>query len=454
MKNKLDYFIIERLDQNEESDCLSNIYDLSILNRIKEIKTNKKNKIKNHFNSIIKSNNAKEITQNKKAQIIQVIKKTILSTNLTYKWKLITFKQILIFFHLFIFTSGIATSLKDSKGYNIFNQFRNYYANYNISYNYTNYNNYSYNNNNSNNNSNNTNYYENNSSYIYNSNNSNYSDINNNNNTFLESKKIIFNKRTLLLSIIINQIAIIPIWFIFIYKYQPKWDKVNDILYKFTSYLLKHESYESKDYFYYLMKDYSILITKKKYYLKYIQSSNKANKNKYFLPISFKTEEYNPEKNIFLYCINIINDFILEEFAKVNYHQLISNEDYNDINVLIKYIENTLNNKLKIFIKRIMMPTILAFLISIYYNKASNEYIYLSTILIFIIVVLVEYIFKDHFRTYKKNVDIFIDNYNDVLIPKKRFIYRKNKLIMFLALKDNIYTKKQIIQAIKKIINS
>ena len=35
MQNKLNYFIIERLDQNEESDCLSNIYDLSILNKIK-----------------------------------------------------------------------------------------------------------------------------------------------------------------------------------------------------------------------------------------------------------------------------------------------------------------------------------------------------------------------------------------------------------------------------------
>ena len=145
MKNKkhLNYFIIQRLDQNEESDCLSNIYDLSILNKIKEIKgkkLNKKNKIKNHFNSIIKSNELKQINQNKKAQIIQVIKKTILSTNLTYKCKLITFKHILIFFHIFILISGIAANLKDKNdknGNKIISKSKNdIYVDYNISQNF------------------------------------------------------------------------------------------------------------------------------------------------------------------------------------------------------------------------------------------------------------------------------------------------------------------------------
>ena len=439
MKNKkhLNYFIIQRLDQNEESDCLSNIYDLSILNKIKEIKgkkLNKKNKIKNHFNSIIKSNELKQINQNKKTQIIQVIKKTILSTNLTYKWKLITFKQILIFFHIFILISGIAANLKDKNdknGNKIINQSKNdTYIDYNISRNF-------------NDSFNDVSIFENNATQIY-----------IDNNTYLENNKMRSHKRTIIISIIINQIILIPIWFIFIYKYQPKWDRINDILFKFTSHLLIYESYESKDFFYYLMKDYSILITKKKYYLKYLKSSNKDNKDKYFLPISQQIENYNPEKNIFLYSINIINDFILEDFAIVNYYQLISTEDYNDINVLIKYIENNLHEKIKKFSKKIMFPTIISLLISIYYNRASNEYIILSTILVFIILLLMEFIIKEYFRVYKQNVDKFIDNYNDILIPKKRFMYRKNRLIMFLALKDNIYTKNQIIKAIKKIINS
>ena len=40
------YFIIERLDKDSESDNLKNIYDLSILDHIKEVKFNKKKKIK------------------------------------------------------------------------------------------------------------------------------------------------------------------------------------------------------------------------------------------------------------------------------------------------------------------------------------------------------------------------------------------------------------------------
>ena len=36
---------------------------------------------------------------------------------------------------------------------------------------------------------------------------------------------------------------------------------------------------------------------------------------------------------IFSSIINIINDFVLEDFAIVNYHQLISREDSNDINI-------------------------------------------------------------------------------------------------------------------------
>lgn len=40
------YFIIERIDNEGESDNLKNIYDLSILDKIKKVKYNNKNKIK------------------------------------------------------------------------------------------------------------------------------------------------------------------------------------------------------------------------------------------------------------------------------------------------------------------------------------------------------------------------------------------------------------------------
>ena len=68
------YFIIERLDSDRESDNLKNIYDLSILDKIKKSKSNNKNKIK------IK--NSKKIDQKDKENIIQVVKKAILSSNL------------------------------------------------------------------------------------------------------------------------------------------------------------------------------------------------------------------------------------------------------------------------------------------------------------------------------------------------------------------------------------
>ena len=44
--NSRNYFIIERLDKDNESDNLKNVYDLSILNKIKEVNINSKNKIK------------------------------------------------------------------------------------------------------------------------------------------------------------------------------------------------------------------------------------------------------------------------------------------------------------------------------------------------------------------------------------------------------------------------
>ena len=98
------FFIIERLDKDSESENLKNIYDLSVLDKVKEIKIIKKNQ------KCIKK--VKNISQDEKERIIQVVKKTILSANSTYKWRLETFKLILILVHLFIFLSGITSKLK------------------------------------------------------------------------------------------------------------------------------------------------------------------------------------------------------------------------------------------------------------------------------------------------------------------------------------------------------
>ena len=409
MKMKVNFFIIERLDQNEESDCLSKIYDLSILNMVKEIKSTKNNKI-----------NSKKISQEKKIEIIKMIKKTIFSSNFTYKWKLMTIKNMLIFFHIFTLLSSISHLVKEkTENHSTIN---NNFTNINNSEN-----NFS--------NSNFKNYFNNNTDYF--------------NNSYLGPPNYLkINKNTIIISMIINQISLIPIWLLFIYKYLPKCNKINDIIYKFTNYLLLAELHNNKYYFYYLMKDYSIFITKKKYFLE----NNETFQLLLHSPQTLQNENIY-QKNIFLYSINIINDFILEELSSINYAKLISTDDYNDIRVLMKYIESIFNEKIKKYIRRIVTPILISCLINLYYFRNSNIYYIISTIFLLIISLLGEQIFKEYYSLYKKNIDKFIDNYNEILIKKGKFIYRKNRLIMFLVLKDKIYTRNKIINSIEKIIN-
>ena len=411
MKMKVNFFIIERLDQNEESDCLSKIYDLSILNMVKEIKSTKNNKI-----------NSKKISQEKKTEIIKVIKKSIFSSNFTYKWKLMTIKNMLIFFHIFTLLSGISHIVKE-KAENK-NTINNNFTNINNSeYNYSN-SILSF-----------KNYFNNNTDYF--------------NNSYLGPPNYLKNnKNTIIISMIINQISLIPIWILFIYKYLPKCNKINDIIYKFTNYLLLAETHNNKYYFYYLMKDYSIFITKKKYYLENSKTFQLLLHSPQILQIDNICQ-----KNIFLYSINIINDFILEDYSSINYVKLISTDDYNDIRVLIKYIESLFNEKIKKYIRRIVTPILISCLINLYYFKHSNTYYIISSIFLFIVTLLGEHIFKEYYSLYKKNIDKFIDGYNEILIKKGKFIYRKNRLIMFLVLKDKTYTRNQIINSIEKIIN-
>ena len=411
------FFIIERLDASEESDVISNVYDLSILNKVKERKKNKNSKIKQYFKNIIRSDETKKISQEKKIEIIQAVKKAILSSNLTYKWKLVTFKQILIFVHIIFFISTITHSINEKSENNIFNLLLNNNTNpeYNVIINYNN--------------------------------SMNITNISDNNLYFINKTSDLNNKRKINISfaliLIIKQISIIPIWFIFKFKYIPKWNKANDILHKFTSYLLLCESYKSKYYFYYLMKDFSILVTTKQYYYEH----------KELFPFSSPKYEYIYEKNIILYSINIISDFILEQPTSFNYYELISIDDYANIKLLNKYVENNLKEKLKNFNRKILSPVMIGLLIAILYSKPSLVYTICSITLLFLIFLISGYIFKEYIKIYKLNIDSFIDSFNDLLLKKNRFIYRKNKLMMYLALKENNYTKEQIINIVGKIVN-
>ena len=200
------------------------------------------------------------------------------------------------------------------------------------------------------------------------------------------------------------------------------------------------------------MKNYSIFVVRKKFLYKYKKFHDDIKTEKLFL-LDNRHNHVRIKKNMFLYCINIINDFVLEDFAIINYHQLISNEDATDINILIKYMETSLHEKLKKFIKKILLPISFLTVISIVYNnKTSNIYFILSTLFIFVNLLIGQYILKEYYKSYKENIDKFIDNFNVILMQKNRFIYRKDRLIMFFALRNNNYSKNEIINTIKKII--
>ena len=423
--NNQNYFIIERIDNEGESDNLKNIYDLSILDKIRKVKYYN-NKSKNKVKKI------KKFNQNEKEKIIKVVKKAILSSNLTYKWKLETFKQIVLFFHIFMCFSAIASNFKDPNRDPLLSIYFNHIKNLNKKPEY----NFSYNLNETINNFTNE-------TEKYWSNTSDYNQTNTNN------KRL--NKNLILIAAIFNQIMLIPVWFLFFYRFIPKWEKVNDIIYKITNYILQSESQNSRKYCYQLMKDYSIFVARKKLVSKYNKLPNELKKQS-ISPIKTIQNDIIINKNIFSYCISIINDFVLEDFAIVNYHQLISREDSNDINILIKYMESSLHEKIKKYVKRILIPISLLILISVYNSKHSNIYFTLSTIFIFVNLLIGKHIFKEYYSSYKENIDKFIENFNLLLIQKNRFIYRKDRLILFFALKNNKCKKHEIINAIKKII--
>ena len=412
----MNYFIIEKLKLKEEPDYLTNIYDLSILNNIKEKKPYTRNKVKKYFQNIVKTDNTKKINLEKKTQILKVVKKVILSSNTIRKPNYITLKKICLFAQLFYFILTITLKSRIDKENIILNLLINdKNIPFNVSKNYTNTTNIT-------NDDGILSYIFNNTFFDFLINNTKFNNIYN------------FAKN-------IKEMIIILVWLFYLYKIIPNWDKINDTLYKITSYLVSCESNENNNYFYYLLKDFSILVTKKQYYYK----------NKNLLPILPPKNGYLPDNNIFLYCINIINNFIGLKSITIKNHKLISNEDYNDIKVLTLFIEKIFKEELKIYIYKIMKPLIISFIINIIiYNP---EYELILYFLMFILIIVSEFIFIEYIQANELIIDEFIDIYNDSLIKKNRFIYRKNKLIMYFALKNNNYTKKQIIKLIERIID-
>ena len=412
----MNYFIIERKKLKEEPDYLTNIYDLSILNNIKEKKPYTRNKVKKYFQNIIKTDNTKKINLEKKTQILKVVKKVILSSNTIRKPNYITLKKICLFAQLFYFILAITLKSRIDKENIILNLLINdKNIPFNVSKNYTNTTNIT-------NDDGILSYIFNNTFFDFLINNTKFNNIYN------------FAKN-------IKEMIIILVWLFYLYKIIPNWDKINDALYKITSYLVSCESNENNNYFYYLLKDFSILVTKKQYYYK----------NKNLLSILPPKNGYLPNNNIFLYCINIINNFIGLKSITIKNYKLISNEDYNDIKVLTLFIEKIFKEELKIYIYKIMKPLIISFIINIiFYNP---EYELILYFLMFILIIISEFIFIEYIQSNELIIDAFIDIYNDSLIKKNRFIYRKNKLIMYFALKNNNYTKKQIIKLIERIID-
>ena len=409
------YFIIERKDSDKESDSLKNIYDLSILDKIKSINRNKK-EIKN----------TKKLDEKEKENIIRVVKKVILSTNLAYKWKVDSFKIFAIFFQLVILFLATRYKYYDPNKDWLLSLFRNYKSEieYNISIDL---------NQTFNNITNDT------EKYFF-----NIDDYNTTNTTKINNKYI--SPKFALIVFLYNQIFAIPFWLILFYNFVPKWNKMNHILCKITKYLLKNESLKKGKYYFSLMKNYSLLVVKKKF-LKRLQ---KGTKNKYLSEKNTNRKKIN--KDMFNYCITIINDYIISDFIHINYNKLISNADLNDINILINYIKNVIDEVIFNYTRNILIPIILIVYFIMYNYKIISLYFEPSTLIIYLNWLIIICLYKRYYKYYQQDINKFIDNYNSILIQKNRFIFKRDELILFFALKNNHYSKDEIINSIKKII--
>ena len=242
--NRTNYFIIERKDNMKESESLKNIYDLSILDKINTVNTNKKS-IKN----------IKKFGEKEKENIIRVVKKAILSTNFSYKWRLDSFKRFTIIFQLM--------TLIIVSQYRHYNPNKDWFLSFfkdfktEIEYNISLDSNKAFNNI--------TNETE---KYWF-----NIDDYNSTNITEIHNKSI--SPKYIIIVFIYNQIFALPFWFILLYVFVPKWKKLNNTLYKITKYLLDSESLKKGKYYFFLMKNYSLFLIKKRYYKKKLKFETK-----------------------------------------------------------------------------------------------------------------------------------------------------------------------------------
>ena len=414
--NRINYFIIERKDNIKESESLKNIYDLSILDKINIVNTNKKS-IKN----------IKKLGQKEKENIIRVVKKTILSTNFSYKWRLDSFKRFTIIFQLM--------TLIIVSQYRHYNPNKDWFLSFfkdfktEIEYNISLDSNKTFNNI--------TNETE---KYWF-----NIDDYNSTNITEIHNKSI--SPKYIIIVFIYNQIFALPFWFILLYVFVPKWKKLNNTLYKITKYLLDSESLKKGKYYFFLMKNYSLFLIKKRYYKKKLKFETK---NQRLFSKNINLKKIN--KNIFHYCIAIINDYIISDFININYNKLVSSADSTDINILIKYIKNFIDEVIIIYTKYVLIPIILIVYLTMYNFKNINLYFDPSTLIIYLNWIIIICVYKRYYKYYQQDIDKFIDDYNTILIQKNRFIFRKDELILFFALKPNHYSKDEIINSIKKII--
>ena len=408
-KNHPNFFFIERLDMEEKSQSLSEIYDLSILNESKEKKQN--------TNCLEKIEKKDENDFNKKAQFFKVIKKVILSTNLYFRWKAENIKKSLFSSHMYSLISLLILIIIKNNSSTKTEIKSEEYINYsNIS--------------------------------LGNISSPNFS-LNNETDTYSAIFNALSDKKKLsILEIIhlffMNNIGLIPAWILFIWKLKPKWEKINNITYKFTNYLLLCESNQNEKYSYCLASNYSIIIEKKNTF----KINNNYIKNRYLENL------YPPEKNIFLYIISVIYDYDFKALSSVNYYKLLSNEDLGYIMILLKFMKNNFEDKMIELLKKILSPSLLACLINFFYFNNFDLFSIFLINFIFVVFFISYFIFMDKYNIYLTKVDSFINIYNKVLIKNNKFFYRKDNLILFFTLKNNIYTEEQIIYEINKIINS
>lgn len=415
--NDSNYFFIERLDQEVKADSLSNIYNLKVLE--KETKTQNDNKKEKNCQSLIKSEDADKLRYGEKLIIIQAIKKAILSSNFSYKWSLRDYRYDLIIFQIInLIYAMIIIIIILYQRKNTLNSIINKNESFAVS-------NTTFNFNDSINDY--TNEFINNSYHL--------------NETNSDEVREIYSRLSSIISPFFNFFLLIIIWIIFLFKFIPQRNKINEIIYKFTKYLLVCESYDNKNYYYYLLDDYSILVTKKDYFI-----SNKDT--------SEINEKLSPEKNIFSYCINYINDYLLQGDNKSIYYKLLSNFDKASVKLLREFMKEHIEEKSERMIKRILVPATILLYSTFFYNRTIFKYINIPISGLSLIKILLEYFCNEYYNSNDKKLDLFIDIYNDTLIQKKKFIYRRNKLIMLLTLKVSNYNKKQVIKAIEKIIDS